>query len=257
MTRAARHPDGFIDRGAQVTRLEAFVDAAFAFALTMLVISIDQIPENRAELVDALKGIPAFAVSFAVLAMFWWEHNRWSRRFGLDDGWSVLISLVYVFLALVYIYPLKVLFSAMFGWLSNGWLPSDYAIEELVDLQFMYQVYAVAFASMGLINLGLNLRAWRLRERIGLDALERLALKRVLLADCTLPAMALLSFSLATGLAIGAPDIVFALPGMVYAGLSLQFLVHLYGRAEEARLRAELAGLSSEGSGGAGNGELA
>jgi hypothetical protein len=34
MTVAARHSDGFFDRGAQVTRLESFVDAAFAFALT-------------------------------------------------------------------------------------------------------------------------------------------------------------------------------------------------------------------------------
>ena len=31
--------DGFRDRGAQATRLEAFVDAAFAFALTLVVIA--------------------------------------------------------------------------------------------------------------------------------------------------------------------------------------------------------------------------
>ncbi len=245
MNLAARHPDGFVDRGAQVTRLEAFVDAAFAFALTMLVISIDQIPENRAELIDALKGVPAFAASFAVLAMFWWDHNRWSRRFGLDDGWSVFFSLVYVFLAMVYIYPLKALFSAMFGWLSGGWLPSDYAIGELADLQFMYQVYAVAFASMGLVGVALNLRAWQLRDTIGLDALERLALKRVLLAGCTLPVFALLSFALATGLRAGASELAYALPGLAYFGLNVQFLVRLYGRAEEARLRADLAGPSA------------
>ena len=29
-----RMPDGFLERGEQVTRLEAFVDAAFAFAVT-------------------------------------------------------------------------------------------------------------------------------------------------------------------------------------------------------------------------------
>ncbi len=52
-----RHADGFLDRGSQVTRLEAFVDAAFAFAVTMLVISIDQIPRDRGELTEALKGI--------------------------------------------------------------------------------------------------------------------------------------------------------------------------------------------------------
>jgi hypothetical protein len=32
VTVAPRHRDGVVDRGAEVTRLEAFVDAAFAFA---------------------------------------------------------------------------------------------------------------------------------------------------------------------------------------------------------------------------------
>ncbi|MCB1643573.1 MAG: DUF1211 domain-containing protein, partial [Xanthomonadales bacterium] len=57
--RVARRLGDYVERGQQVTRLEAFVDAAFAFALTMLVISIDEIPGNRAELVQALKGVPA------------------------------------------------------------------------------------------------------------------------------------------------------------------------------------------------------
>ena len=38
--------DGFRERGAQVTRLEAFVDAAFAFSLTMLVISTNDVPRS-------------------------------------------------------------------------------------------------------------------------------------------------------------------------------------------------------------------
>ena len=116
--RVTRRLGDYVERGQQVTRLEAFVDAAFAFALTMLVISIDEIPGNRAELVQALKGVPAFAASFAVLAMFWWDHNLWSRRFGLDDGWSVLLSLVYVFLALVYVVLFPVLFNCLVGVLS-------------------------------------------------------------------------------------------------------------------------------------------
>jgi uncharacterized membrane protein len=45
-----------ISRGRQTTRLETFVDAAFAFALTMLVISVDAIPQSFDELLQALKG---------------------------------------------------------------------------------------------------------------------------------------------------------------------------------------------------------
>jgi uncharacterized membrane protein len=33
-------------RGENMTRIETFVDAAFAFAFTMLVISIDEIPRS-------------------------------------------------------------------------------------------------------------------------------------------------------------------------------------------------------------------
>jgi hypothetical protein len=40
--------DGFRERGPQVTRLETFVGAAFA-----------------------------------LVAMFWWTHNIWRRRYGL------------------------------------------------------------------------------------------------------------------------------------------------------------------------------
>ena len=51
--------NGFHRRGQERTRLETFIDAAFAFALTMLVISIDRIPQNLPQLVAALKDAPA------------------------------------------------------------------------------------------------------------------------------------------------------------------------------------------------------
>ena len=52
-----------VERGDKVTRLEAFVDASFAFALTLLVISGDSIPGSIEELVDALKQIQSEEVS--------------------------------------------------------------------------------------------------------------------------------------------------------------------------------------------------
>lgn len=47
-------------RGLQMTRLETFIDAAFAFTVTLLVISSDGIPGSYDELVHALKVAPAF-----------------------------------------------------------------------------------------------------------------------------------------------------------------------------------------------------
>ena len=55
---------GFRQRGMDMTRLETFTDAAFAFAVTLLVVGGgDSIPENSEQFIDAMKRIPAFAAS--------------------------------------------------------------------------------------------------------------------------------------------------------------------------------------------------
>ena len=114
-TSVPRMADGFLHRGRQVTRLEAFVDAAFAFAVTLLVISIDAIPDSREALVVALKAVPSFAACFAMIAMFWAAHARWSRRYGFDDAASTTLSLLLVFVVLVYVYPLRLQFGVFFA----------------------------------------------------------------------------------------------------------------------------------------------
>mgnify|MGYP002260289540 CR=1 FL=1 len=54
---ACRDDHGKILRGENMSRIETFVDAAFAFAFTMLVISIDQIPSNPEELLELRKKL--------------------------------------------------------------------------------------------------------------------------------------------------------------------------------------------------------
>lgn len=156
-----RLADGFIERGASVTRLEAFVDAAFAFAVTLLVISLDSIPSSIPAMVDALKGAPAFAASFAQIMMFWSAHATWSRRFGLDDSRSQRLSLMLVFLVLVYVYPLKIMFGSFFHWISRGRLPGVADITSMGDLITMFVLYGVAFATLSLCLAALYRHALR------------------------------------------------------------------------------------------------
>ena len=54
-----------------MTRLETFIDAAFAFAISMLVIVAQQIPDNIQALLAAFKNVPTFVCSIAVLGIFW------------------------------------------------------------------------------------------------------------------------------------------------------------------------------------------
>jgi len=120
---------GYRLRGEGMTRLEVFSDAAFAFAVTMLVISLSSIPENFEELVLAIKGIPSFAASFSAMMVIWFGHRRWSQRFGLDDEVSVLLTLLLVFIVLVYVYPLKLVMDLMFYGFSSSWFPMDFTVK--------------------------------------------------------------------------------------------------------------------------------
>ncbi len=105
--------NGFRLRGMQMTRLETFIDAAFAFAITMLVIAAQQIPDNIASLLAAFRHVPTFVCSIFVVGIFWRGHWLWSRRYGLEDGPSILISWSMLVTILIFVYPLKVIFGAM------------------------------------------------------------------------------------------------------------------------------------------------
>jgi uncharacterized membrane protein len=62
------HPADILKiRRHEPTRLENFVDAAFAFAVTVLVISIGHVPNTVAEMLQALRGLPTFVVTFLLI----------------------------------------------------------------------------------------------------------------------------------------------------------------------------------------------
>ena len=160
-------------QGERSSRLDAFVDAAFAFAVTLLVISADRIPDTLESLLLALKTVPAFAASFTMVALFWYAHVRWSRRYPLQTVPAVLMSLLLVFLVLVYVYPLRLLFGTFFAWVTGGWLPmplSDFS--DVNDVVLMFIAYGVAFASMSACIAGLYVHAWKRRQHLKLTPAE-------------------------------------------------------------------------------------
>jgi uncharacterized membrane protein len=93
-------------------RLDNFTDAAFAFAVSLMVIGGTGAPEDFAALVGALGDLPAFAFGFAIMTMFWLSHVRWRRLRGDGDWVSTLLTLVLIFLTLVYVQPLRAMASA-------------------------------------------------------------------------------------------------------------------------------------------------
>jgi len=218
-------PDGFLERGASVTRLEAFVDAAFAFAVTMLVISLDSIPDSISGMLQALKGVPAFAASFAQIMFFWSAHATWSRRFGLDERGSSLLSMVLVFLVLVYVYPLKILFGSFFAWISGGWLPQVAKIETLADLQGMFTMYGLAFGSMSLLLAALNRQALRAQVSPPLSEYERQSTRGEIVHWLYSATVAAGSIVFAMLIPAQSPGWLYGMPGMFYGMLGFTGVV--------------------------------
>src|SRR3954451_9940990 len=98
----------------EVSRVEGFSDAVFAFSITLLVVSLE-VPRTFHELIQAMRGFPAFAVCFALLFQVWWRHYKFFRTYDLEDARVVALTGLLLFVVLFYVYPLKFLCSVVFS----------------------------------------------------------------------------------------------------------------------------------------------
>jgi uncharacterized membrane protein len=202
-------------RGLEVTRLDTFIDAAFAFVLTLLIISFDEIPSTYAELLAAVKQIPAFACSFVLIMMFWLRHRRLSRRYGLENFRTIALSLALVFVVLVYVYPLRIIFESLFYSLSGGYLPSSFRIETNAELRGIFAFYSIGFFAMSLIISQLYNVALRNSTSLALNQFER----RITKLGMQAWAVAASFGPLVVLLVLIVPDAWVSLTGYVYLGL--------------------------------------
>ena len=150
------------------TRLEAFSDAAFAFALTLLVVSLD-VPRSYDELMDLLYGFPSFACCFALLVWIWYQHDGFFKKYPLEDPLTVVINGALLFVVLFYVYPLKFMFDSMFArWLPAPRTRAPIDQMELWELGNAAAVYGLGFLVLFLVFALLYYRAYRLRDELEL-----------------------------------------------------------------------------------------
>jgi hypothetical protein len=159
-------------RGLEMTRLEVFIDAAFAFAVTMLVISFDAIPRSYDEVILAVKSIPAFVVAVAQLVWIWHTHNIWSRRFGLDTTYTVFISTALLIVVLIYVYPMRIMAGGMFDWMTDGYLPSNFKNITLDELRDMFIFLGIGFVALSLVFVQMYRYAISLKDELLLNDSE-------------------------------------------------------------------------------------
>ncbi|PCI81380.1 MAG: DUF1211 domain-containing protein [SAR86 cluster bacterium] len=169
---SCRREDGRILRGENMTRIETFVDAAFAFAFTMLVISIDEIPDSVPELLDLSRDIPAFLISATIIGFIWVAHTVWSRTFGLQDRLTLYLSLGLVMLVLIFVYPIKLMVQLSVAFLSRGALQQNLEIMELFDVVNLFIYFALGLMALSLILIALYQNSLRQRTQLVLSDYE-------------------------------------------------------------------------------------
>jgi uncharacterized membrane protein len=180
-------------RGGEITRLEAFCDVVFGFALTLLVVSLE-VPRNYAEMMAAMRGFLPFAVCFAQLIMIWRSHYQFSRRYGLEDPYTVFLNIVLLFLVLFYVYPLKFVFNMLFSQVFDGEAAIGVSFHQA---QVLMEIYAVGFTAVFLLFALMYAHAYKLRSQLGLDEVEVLETRVSLQQNSIMAVTGAVSFALA------------------------------------------------------------
>jgi hypothetical protein len=148
-------------------RLDAFVDAAFAFAVTLLIIASAEQTASLQDLWRALGRIPASLGAFTLVVMFWMAYREFGRRAPRRDTLSTLNALAIVFTVLVYVFPLRMLIESGFVWISGGRLSGADVIRTLGDLRDLFRIYGLGFTILAGLFVALFLHALRRPEPLG------------------------------------------------------------------------------------------
>lgn len=153
--------------GRDVVRLQAFSDGVFAFAATLLVVTLE-VPSNYDDLLNALAGFPALAIAFAAIVSLWAIHRDFFARYPLGEPITMGINAMLLFIVLIYVYPLKLLAElAAHKFLRVG-TPTVGTMTP-AQIQGVYAIFALAVLLTCIAIAALHLRAWQLRDHLELD----------------------------------------------------------------------------------------
>lgn len=244
--------NGFRLRGlGEVSRVEALSDGVIAFAITLLVVSLE-VPRTFDELLVTMRGFLAFAITFAMLFHVWLVQYKFFRRYGLNDNFTIWMTAVLLFVVLFYVYPLKFVWTLIvnaFLGLGTTVRGVNGQVEPVVrgeQVPTMLLVYGLGFAAVFAIFSLLYLHAYRRRASLGLSELESFDTRAWFQENALVSLIGI--FSVAVALTRN-PRYMF-LSGMSYWLIAPVLFTHGFamGRRRK-RLEARLAGAGGAGVG--------
>ncbi|MDF3078078.1 MAG: hypothetical protein K0S09_1967 [Sphingobacteriaceae bacterium] len=150
-------------RSHEPTRLETFSDAVFAFAVTLIIVSLE-VPKSYDELHELMTGFGSFAICFAMLFQIWNIQNIFFRRYGLKDDYTLVLNATLLFVVLFLVYPLKFLFNLVFG-IGHTEISRD-------QVPSLMMIYCTAYTIVFLLFFLMYQNALRQKELVGLTEKE-------------------------------------------------------------------------------------
>jgi len=160
-------------RGGEITRVEAFTDAVFAFAVTLLIVSLE-VPRTFSQLELTMRGFVPFAICFGLLAHIWHLHYIYSRRYGLQTYYTVFLNLVLLFVVLFYVYPLKFMFTLTLGQVFGANVQSASPPIELHQVPMLVITFSLGYTAVFTLFALLYQYAFSKRRELALDEYETL-----------------------------------------------------------------------------------
>ena len=199
----------------EVSRIEGFSDAVFAFAVTLLVVSLE-VPHTFTELWAAMRQFFAFAICFALLFQVWWRHFNFFRRYGLEDVPTIVLTGILLFVVLFYVYPLKFVFTLVVNQIIGVPPAHDetgVTVLRAADTPRLMQIYSSGVVAVFSMFALMYANAFRQRERLGLDARQQLEARLAIIDNSGIALIGVASILVAT---IGGPVAAAAIAGPMY-----------------------------------------
>jgi uncharacterized membrane protein len=191
--------------GREVSRIEGFSDAVFGFALTLLVVSLE-VPQDFEALKGVLAGFLPFGAMFAFVCWIWFEHYTFFRKFEAEDGMTIVLNSVLLFLVLFFVYPLKFMLSHVIPSIRGQMMASEQ------DARLMFLVYSGGFVAMMLMFALLYANQYRQRAVLGLSPEQIFEAG----AGARMHMMSVLLGGVSIGIALAAPISLIWTAGAIY-----------------------------------------